>query len=107
MSADNEARTRQKLHNRATAYKAVFMVGPSAPPDAEIAPAAEVVLRDLAAYCYANKPTLKISPQTGMVDSHAMAFAEGRRDVFNRLTALCGLTEAQIARIAHNRESET
>ena len=104
MSSDNESRVRRRLHERATSYKALFTVGPNAEPAADIAPAAEVVLRDLAAYCYASKPTLKISPQTGMCDPIAMAFAEGRRDVFNRIVGLCGLTEAQIAQIAHNRE---
>lgn len=103
--SQNESLVRQRLHNRATSYKALFTVGPGAEPAADIAPAAEVVLRDLAQYCYASKPTLKISPQTGMCDPLAMAFAEGRRDVFNRITALVGLTEAQIAQIAHNRES--
>ncbi len=100
-------RVRAKLHDRAMSYKAVFLVGkPTEIAEGEVAPAAETVLRDLAHYCYANKPTLKISPQTGMTDPYAMAFAEGRRDVFNRIVALCNLTDQQIARIAQHREGE-
>ncbi len=102
---ENERRVRSKLHDRVSSYRALFVVGPKEEAD-QIAPAAEAVLRDLAQYCYANKPTLKISPQTGMTDPYAMAFAEGRRDVWNRIVALCNLSETQIARIAQAREHE-
>lgn len=106
---ENAERVRAKLHDRALSYRAVFLVGKpeTTEPADQLAPAAETVLRDLAAYCYANKPTLKISPMTGQTDPYAMAFAEGRRDVFNRIAALCNLTETQIARIAHSRENES
>jgi hypothetical protein len=48
---------------------------------------------------------LKVSHVTQQSDALAMAFAEGRRDVLNRIQALCRLTDEQINRIAHERES--
>lgn len=94
-------RIRARLHNRAASYRAVFMT-----PGGDLGPAAETVMKDLARYCYANKPTLKISQVTQQSDALAMAFAEGRRDVFNRIKAMCNLTDDQINRIAHSKEHE-
>lgn len=99
----NEAaeRVKQRLHRRAFAYRALFKT-----PGADLAPAAAIVLKDLARYCYASKPTLKVSQITGNSDALAMAFAEGRRDVFNRITALCELTDDQIQRIANAKGND-
>jgi len=107
-------RMRSRIHGRAYAYRAVFMQATPAaedrprwwqrdfwrvPSGGALGPAADVVLRDLARYCYADKPTLKISQVTQQSDALAMAFAEGRRDVFNRIKALCNLNADQIDRI--------
>ena len=99
----NEAyeRLRARLHNRAHSYQALFIR-----PGGDLAPVAEIVLRDLARYCYARKPTLKVSAVTQQADPISMAFAEGRRDVFNRITAMCNLTDEQINRIANHRTNE-
>jgi len=94
-------RLRARLFNRAFCYRAVFKT-----QSGDLAPAAETVLRDLARYCYAGKTTLKVSPTTQQTDPYAMAFAEGRRDVFNRITAMCNLTQDQIERIAHARGTD-
>lgn len=94
-------RIRVRLARRATAYQALFLR-----PDKEVAPHAETVLRDLARYCYADKPTLKISPLSGRADPIAMAFAEGRRDVFNRIRQLSNLTDEQINRLAQRGNDE-
>lgn len=94
-------RIKARLHRRAFSYRALFVT-----PGSDLAPSAEVVLRDLARYCYATKPTLKVSPITGQADPIAMAFAEGRRDVFNRITALANLTDDQIQRIANAKGSD-
>lgn len=69
-------------------------------------PAAALVLEDLANYCYARKPTLKVSQVTQQCDPIAMAFAEGRRDVYNRILALCHLTHEQIDRIQRNQSND-
>ena len=99
----NEAfeRLRARLNNRASCYRALFKT-----PGGELGPAADVVMRDLARYCYTGKPTLKVSQVTQQSDPLAMAFAEGRRDVFNRIVAMCNLTPDQIERIAHARSIE-
>lgn len=111
---DNAERVRARLHNRVFSYRALFVYDANQPqyrwwqagfwkkPEGgELGPAAEVVMRDLARYCYANKPTLKVSQITQQSDPIAMAFAEGRRDVFNRVCAMCNLTDEQIQRIAN------
>jgi hypothetical protein len=87
---------RAKLFRRSNAYRTLFA------GDAHKDQTA-VVLRDLARYCYAGKATLKVSPVTGQADPIAMAFAEGRRDVFNRIMAMCNLTQSQIDNIANTR----
>jgi len=96
----NEAfeRVRARLRNRAWCYRALFMT-----PGGELGPAAETVMKDLAQYCYASRSTLKVSQVTQQSDPLAMAFAEGRRDVFNRITAMCSLSPDQIDRIAQHR----
>lgn len=111
-------RVRARIHNRAFAYRALFLHPKPeplkwwqadywrVPNGGDLGPAADVVLRDLAAYCYATKPTLKISQVTQQSDPIAMAFAEGRRDVFNRITALCNLNSDQIDRIANHRSND-
>jgi len=111
---ENAERVRARLHRRVDSYRALFVLRPTQaetfkwwqrgfwakPEGGELGVAADVVLRDLARYCYANKPTLKVSQITQQSDPYAMAFAEGRRDVFNRITAMCNLTPDQIAQIA-------
>jgi hypothetical protein len=106
-------RVRARMHSRVMAYRALFLhrVEPNparwwqpafwrVPQGGEIGPAADIVLRDLARYCYSNKPTLKVSRVTQQSDALAMAFAEGRRDVYNRIVALSNLTPDQIVNIA-------
>ena len=99
----NEAfeRVRARLFRRSSFYRALFET-----PGNELQPAADYVLKDLAAYCYASKPTLKVSQVTQQSDPLAMAFAEGRRDVFNRIVALCNLNSDQIERIAQHRTND-
>lgn len=123
MSFDPRAeRIRARLHSRMFAYRALFLQAkPNAPPTSarwwhlafwrkpeggDVAPNAEIVLRDLAAYCYAHKPTLKVSHVTQQSDALAMAFAEGRRDVFNRIIGLCNLNTEQINSIAQRSNDE-
>ena len=119
MSWDAHAeRVRARLHRRMFSYRALFMQpAPTRykwwhlsywlpPAGGELNQAADVVLRDLARYCYATKPTLKVSHITQQSDAIAMAFAEGRRDVYNRIIALCNLTPDQINNIAQRNNDE-
>jgi hypothetical protein len=112
-------RVRARLHNRMYSYRAVFLrQAPDneqlidatpwwavwrGPKGGEMTPPGDIVLRDLARYCYASRPTLKVSQVTQQSDAIAMAFAEGRRDVFNRIVAMLNLDTTQIERIAHAR----
>lgn len=115
---EHAERLRARVHRRAFGYRALFLVGNEQPRlvDTEpwwafwrkpsggaLTPAADIVLADLAHYCCAKKTTLTVSPVDKHCDPLAMAFAEGRRDVFNRITAMCNLTSDQIDRIAHAR----
>lgn len=101
------------MHSRVMAYRTLFLHKVPQnearwwqpafwriPQGGDIGPAAEIVLRDLARYAYATKPTLKVSRVTQQSDALAMAFAEGRRDVYNRIVALSNLTPDQITNIA-------
>jgi len=53
----------------------------------------EKVLKDLKKFCMANEPTYVPG------DSHATAFGEGRRDVWNRIMAHIHLTDEQLKRL--------
>lgn len=112
-------RVRARLSDRRWAYQALFLAAEPGRGSVRwwslawwrgdpgrLTPAAEIVLRDLARYCYANKPTLKVSQVTQQSDAVAMAFAEGRRDVYNRIKAMCNLTQDQIDQIAHTRSND-
>lgn len=117
----NEAmgRVRARIHNRTFCYRAVFLVKTPAPDvrwwhlafwrapkGGQLGTAAEFVLEDLRHYCYAGRRTIEVSPVDRHIDPLAMAFAEGRRDVFNRITAMLNLTDDQIDRIAYQRSTE-
>lgn len=93
-------RVRARLFGRRDAYRAVFA------PAGELGPMAEVVMRDLARYCHAGRANLIVSPVTRQADPLAMAFAEGQRDVFNRIKAQLNLSTEQIDRIAYAKEQD-
>jgi hypothetical protein len=98
---DQFERIRARLHRRAFAYRALFKT-----PGGDLGPAAEIVMRDLAHYCRANVTSLQYSKVTGMADPIATAFAEGRRDVYNRILGQLQLSPEHIERIAHNRTTD-
>lgn len=75
-------RARLRLLRLSDAYKACFC-----DDDGKLTPEGERVLRDIGKFCHLNTSTLKVSPVTRSVDTHAMAAAEGRRDVARRLWA--------------------
>ncbi len=98
--ADLAERIRARLHRRRDAYRAIFT------PHGGTGPDAEVVLADLARYCHANRSSLKVSRVMQQVDPYATAFAEGQRDVFNRIMAQLNLTDDRIRTIAYSKENE-
>lgn len=54
---------------------------------------AEIVIRELAHFCHVTRPSYKISPKSGTIDPLATHVAEGRREVFMRITSLIGREE--------------
>jgi hypothetical protein len=81
----------QRILRRKLAYRRVFM-------DAEgrISPDAEIILADLKRFCRATSSTMVQSPVSRTIDPLAMAMAEGRREVWLRLTANLHLDEKQV-----------
>lgn len=58
-----------------------------------------IVLRDLARFCYANKPTAKLSQKTGCIDPNAMLIAEGRRESYLRVLNQINVSDAVFNRL--------
>ena len=115
---DAAAMMRERTHRRASAYRALFLLSAAPgqrPVDTapwwafwrkakggELAPAGRIVLADLERYCYAHRTSLKVSQVTQQSDALAMAFAEGRRDVLNRIKAMCNLDPDNILKVNHD-----
>lgn len=70
----------RRLFRKRQAYRRVFLRD-----DGELNEDAKVIMTDLAKFCRARGSTAMVSPQTGSIDPIAMAMAEGRREVFNRI----------------------
>ena len=70
-----------KLRRRRYSYRRLFLGEDGLNADGQ------VVLADLAKFCRANSSTAIVSPVSRSVDPIAMAMAEGRREVWLRLTA--------------------
>ena len=83
------------LRDRAGAYRALFRLPRRT--SGGLTPPAEIVLRDLMRICYVNKTTAHANP-------HAMAAAEGRRQVWLHIQRQLSLTDEQINRL--NGEGE-
>lgn len=112
-------RARARVHRRVSSYRAIFLQARGAEPapapwwafwrrprGGVPTPPADVVLRDLAVYCYAQRPTLKVSQVDQHVDPLAMAFAEGRRDVYLHIMTMLNLTSDQLERLAQRSADE-
>lgn len=81
----------EKILHRKRAYRQAFL-----DPNGDWNPAAKVVLADLRRFCRANGSTVVVSPVTKQVDPLAMAMAEGRREVWNRIMAHLYVDEKQV-----------
>lgn len=93
-------RIKARMFRRRDAYRAVFA------PHGDLGPMAEVVMQDLSHYCHVRRSSFKFSTVTRQSDALAMAFAEGQRDVFNRIISQLELTNDQIDRIAYQKEHD-
>lgn len=55
--------------------------------------AAGILMRDLGKFCNMNKPTIRVSKITGVIDPIAMAVAEGRRETYLRILEILHFTD--------------
>lgn len=83
-----------RILNRKRCYRRVFLDG-----DGNIGPDAAVVLADLKKFCRASSSTAMVSPVSKSIDPLAMAMAEGRREVWNRLMAHLYIDDKVIAQL--------
>jgi hypothetical protein len=81
----------EKILRRKLAYRRTFMT-----EQGELGPEARVVIDDLRRFCRATGSTAVISPVSKTIDPLAMAMAEGRREVFNRIMAHLYVNERQV-----------
>ncbi len=74
--------------------------------DGSLTRAALVRLTDLQRFCYANRSTIKVSPTTGQVDPYAMAIAEGRREVWMRISEYLKLDDRDMQALLKQHNDE-
>ena len=67
---------------------------------------ARAILIDLQRFCYAARPTIKVSPTTGCVDPYAMAVAEGRREVWLRISEYLKLDDRDLQTLLKQHNDE-
>lgn len=89
----------EKLDRKRRAYRQLFLAD-----DGGANEPAKVVMADLARFCNATKPSVRVSPQTGAIDPMAMAVGEGRREVYLRIQSHLGLTDADVRAIARETD---
>lgn len=68
--------------------------------------AGSTILSDLRQFCYADRPTIKVSPVTGSVDPIAMAVAEGRREVWLRIAEMLKLDDRDLQALLKQHNDE-
>jgi hypothetical protein len=84
---------------RKRAYRLTFLDN-----DGKFNPTAKVVLSDLRKFCRATGSTVVVSPVTKQIDPIAMAMAEGRREVWNRIMAHLYVDEKQVFELTERDE---
>lgn len=91
----------KRLLSRKSAYQRTFL-GDDNRPHVD----AVIVLADLKRFCYIERTTAKVSMTTQSIDPLAMAFAEGRREVFMRLVGFLNLDDSTINRITEPTQED-
>jgi hypothetical protein len=87
---------RNFILKRRQAYRALFLGG------GQLNPAARIVLSDLRGFCRATVSTTIVSPVTRQVDPIASAQAEGRREVWLRITQHLHIDDADLYKLVEN-----
>jgi hypothetical protein len=89
----------ERIRGRRRQYRRLFLDG-----EGQLTPAAAAVLADLKRFCRAETSTVVVSPVSKAVDPLAMAMAEGRREVWNRIQQHLHLPEREISQLKENDE---
>lgn len=90
----------KRLVSRRQAYQQTFL-GDTGNPHVN----AEIVLADLKRFCHIDRSTIKVSAaQT--IDPLAMAVAEGRREVFMRISQFLYLDDAVIHNLIEPEQND-
>ena len=84
----------RRLFARRDAYRRTFLDGEGNP-----SVFGKVVLTDLARFCKARSSTVYVSPITKQIDPMAMAMAEGRREVWNRLQSFLQISDKELSQL--------
>jgi hypothetical protein len=84
----------QRVLRRRQCYRRLFLDG-----DGGVHPTAEVVLADLKRFCRAETSTAVVSPVSKAIDPLAMAMAEGRREVWNRIQSYLHMADREITQL--------
>ncbi|WP_427937038.1 hypothetical protein [Achromobacter marplatensis] len=79
------------MFGRRVAYRHAFL-----DDKGQLTEAGQRVMADLAKFCRVRESITVVSPITRTVDTHASMQAEGRREVFNRLSYYLNLSEQDI-----------
>jgi len=91
----------QRLFKRRQNYRRLFLDG-----DGNVNPSAEIVLADLKRFCRVETSTVVVSPVTKTIDPLAMAMAEGRREVWNRIQQYLQMADREIAQLKEDSHGE-
>jgi hypothetical protein len=91
---------RKAIFSRRQAYRAMFQ------PGGHSTTAAEIVLADLQKFCRATRSAVMVNPVTGAIDERATFVAEGRREVWLRITQHLNISDADLFRIVE-RDAES
>jgi hypothetical protein len=87
------------MFKRRQNYRRLFLDG-----DGYVNPSAEIVLADLKRFCRVETSTVVVSPVTKTIDPMAMAMAEGRREVWNRIQQYLQMADRDIAHLKEENE---
>lgn len=90
-----------RIFRKRVSYRRIFLRD-----DGELNEAAKVVMADLAKFCRARGSTAMVSPQTGSIDPIAMAMAEGRREVFNRINEYLHINDNILQNLREEQVNE-
>ena len=91
----------QRIFKRRQCYRRLFLDG-----DGNVNVSAEIVLADLKRFCRVETSTVVVSPVTKTIDPLAMAMAEGRREVWNRIQQYLQMADRDIAQLKEDADGE-